>query len=137
MLTTVSFACIPAVAANTCSAKDADSAQTAVEGIESWPRLAQVHQRFAQCDVGYIAEGNSEAVARLLVDRWEDLSTLNAMGAKQPGFMAFVLRHIDSTLDTGDLEQIVRRASSRCLPNNQKLCARLQVAAKRALASPN
>lgn len=125
---------ISAASAKPCSATDADAAQSAVDSIDSWSTLAKAHQRFAHCDIASVAEGNSEAVARLLVDQWEQLPTLAALTAKQPGFMPFVLRHIDTTLDTADIERIAELASSRCPVGHTKLCASLSAASTRALA---
>lgn len=119
--------------AKSCSAGEAEAAQSATDKIDHWSELARVHQRFAHCDVGFVAEGNSEAVARLLVDRWAELPALVETMAKYPMFLRFVLRHIDSTLDTADLERIAELASSHCPARNKYLCTSLALKARRAM----
>lgn len=130
---TMSFT--PGAWANNCSSKDAEEAQTAVDRIDSWAHLAQFRERFLRCDHGSVAEGSSEAVARLLVDHWADLSALTGIEANHPGVTAFALRHINSTLDTGDLRQIAYLATKQCRPADTKICTGLKAATRRALRS--
>lgn len=41
--------------------------------LDSWQNIAQCFRQFRACDDGGIAEGISDAVARLLANRWDRL----------------------------------------------------------------
>jgi hypothetical protein len=118
--------------AKTCSPEDAEAADAAVDGLDSWTKIASVFKKYGHCDDGSIAAGNSEAVARLLVDQWATLPVLAKLGKRDPALKRFVLHHIDSTLDTDDLGKIMVLASSQCPTGTASLCSELLKAAARA-----
>jgi hypothetical protein len=118
--------------AKTCSPKDAEAADAAVDQLDSWTKVEHAFKKYGHCDDGSIAEGNSEAVARLLVDHWTMLPLLAERVKRDPALKRFVLRHIDTTLDTDDLGKIVAFASSRCPKGVGSLCSELRKAAARA-----
>ena len=121
-------------AAKACRAAEFEAAEAAFRSIDSWQRLALAHQRFSQCDVGYVAEGNSKGIVRLLVDHWDSVWELSIVAAKQPAFLHFVLRHLDTTVNDADLEHIVQLATAQCPSGNRALCKSLVRAAKKAMA---
>jgi hypothetical protein len=123
---------VPDAHAKTCSKHDAESADAAVDVLDSWTKLAWAVKKFGHCDAGSIAEGNSEAVARLLVDHWNTLPLLVKLVRRGPALKRFVLRHIDKTLDTDDLHRIQSLASSQCPEGSGPLCGELRRAAARA-----
>lgn len=129
-----STALVANAAAQLCSPAELEGAEVAFGGIDSWHRLSLAHQRFSHCDVGYVAEGNSEAIVRLLVDHWASVSELNTVAAKRPAFLHFVLRHLDTTVNDADLERIVQLATTQCPAGNRPLCVKLVRAAKKAIA---
>jgi len=88
---------------------------------------------FKSCDDGAYAEGYSESVARILVDRWTTLPRLCFLGTKNGAFRKFVLKHVDGTLDTKDIETIKTNAKTRCPHGLQSLCADLEKQANAAL----
>lgn len=51
--------------AKTCLPKDAEAADAATDNLDSWIKLEWALKKYGHCDDGSIAEGNSEAVARL------------------------------------------------------------------------
>lgn len=118
--------------AKACSPKDAEAADALVDHIDSWAKLDWTFRKYGHCDDGSIAEGNSEAVARLLVDRWDTLPSLAKLVKGNPALRAFVLRHIDTTLDTDDLVKIQELSASKCPANAALLCSELQAQAMRA-----
>ncbi|AZP41181.1 hypothetical protein EJP81_04725 [Rahnella aquatilis] len=59
---------------------------------------------YAQCDDGSIAEGNSDAMARLLVDKWPQIAKLQSLINRDSGFEKYIMRHIDATLDADDAD---------------------------------
>jgi hypothetical protein len=119
--------------AKNCSAQDAEAADAVVDHLDSWVKVERAFNKYGHCDSGYIAEGNSEAVARLLVDRWQTLPTLAKLIRRDPSLRRFVLRHIDTTLDTGDLEKIKVHSSSSCPTDATALCADILTAATDAM----
>jgi len=110
----------------TCSPKDAEAADAMIDHLDSWEKVDSAFKRYAQCDDGSIAEGNSEAVARILIDQWNTLSALARLIKINPPLKRFVLRHIDSTLNTDDLVKIKALASSSCQKDLTVLCAELK-----------
>ncbi|MBM7131072.1 hypothetical protein ISS99_16225 [Dyella mobilis] len=129
-------ACVHATTpASTCSASQAETADSAVDTLDSWQAVAAYRAKFAQCDDGSIAEGSSEAVARLLVDHWDTLPELSRLMAKTPSLRPFVLRHINTTLDTRDLDKI-RQDASQCPNGLDSLCKDIGEAAIHASRSP-
>lgn len=134
LITVASFALAFNATAKSCTPAEAEAAQAAVERVDSWHRLALLQQRFSHCDVGYVAEGNSEAVIRLLVDHWASVPELGVVAAAKPAFLQFVLRHVDTTLDAADLERVAQLATTQCPTGKRGLCATLASAARRAIA---
>jgi hypothetical protein len=100
--------------------------------LRTWSALYSSYQAYWQCDDGFIAEGYSESVARILVDHWETLSRLDEIGSKDVSFQRFVVRHVDATLDLRDLKRIAQSANTQCPESLKGVCAQL---ATRAVAA--
>lgn len=130
----VFFCCctLATVQCKTCTPKDAEAADEMVDHLDSWEKVESARKQFGHCDDGSIAEGNSEAVARLLVDRWDTLPALTELIKRDPALKRFVLRHIDSTLGTDDLDKIKTLAASKCPADAATLCGALKKSAIRA-----
>ena len=105
-----------------CSTTQSQHADVAVDAIHSWDGLYKWYKVYLQCDDGGSSEGISEVVARNLVDRWKSLGRLAQLAKDDPRFRAFVLKHIDETLNENDLRQIVSNASTRCPTGLGSLC---------------
>lgn len=120
------------VYAKTCTAKDAQAADAAVDYLDNWQAVEKNFRQYRHCDDGSIAEGNSDAIARLLVQQWQTLTVLESLSKADPSFRAYVLHHIDSTLDTKSLKAIQHAASTQCPSSSTALCADLKAAAQRA-----
>lgn len=104
----------------------------AVDSLSSWSAVNQNRIKFGHCDDGDIAEGNSEAVARLLADHWDSLPELSTLISKTPALKTYVLKHIDSTLDTKDLDKIQAQATHSCPAKLKVLCGEIKDAAETA-----
>ncbi len=89
--------------------------------LNSWAELRAMFRRFGRCDDGGIAEGNSEAVARLLADHWNALPQLETMSRVDPGFRDWVRRRVDETLALKDIRKIELKAESNCPPHHSTL----------------
>lgn len=118
--------------ARACTEDDAKAADIAVDNLDSWEAIQKNYVAYAQCDDGSIAEGNSEAIARMLVDEWPENAKLQSLINHDSGFEKYVVRHINSTLDTDDLSQIIMLSSESCPAENKTLCSKLIAAAKSA-----
>jgi hypothetical protein len=119
----LAFTVATAVQARTCTPNDAEAADAAVDHLDSWADIDSTFRMFGHCDDGSIAEGNSEGIARLLVDKWQTLPHLAALIKRHPPLKAYVLRHVDTTLDTDDLTRIAELAATVCPSNTKPLCA--------------
>lgn len=104
--------------------------------LRSWDALYRSYKKFGHCDDGAIAEGYSESVARILADHWNSLPRLAELAGKNAAFRAFVIRHLDATLNTDDLERIKKNATTRCPPNLRNTCKDLAKQADNALNEP-
>lgn len=90
--------------AKSCTERDAEAADLAVDNLDSWEAIQKNYVAYAQCDDSSIAEGNSEAIARMLVDEWPENAKLQSLINHDSGFEKYVVRHIDATLDADDAD---------------------------------
>jgi hypothetical protein len=104
--------------------------------LRTWNALYTSFKACRQCDDGAIGEGYSESVARILVDHWNRLPRFAELAGKNAAFRAFVIRHVDATLNTDDLEKIKENASMHCPANLRKTCNELAKTADQALKEP-
>jgi len=112
----------------------ADSCPTSLkDSPRTWNALYQSWKSYPGCDDGALAEDYSESVARVLVDHWNTLPELAHLVRNDPEFREFVLKHIDATLDAGDVTKIRRKASAQCPAGLKKLCGDVEKQAKLAL----
>ena len=117
----------------TCSPARASAAEAAADALTSWRQVSEYYQQYRACDEGGMAEASSEGIARLLADHWTTLPALSVEARKIPGLRSFVAAHINSTLDTGDVEKIARSARTSCPGGEARLCGDIQRAAAGAL----
>jgi hypothetical protein len=118
--------------AKICTERDVEAADLAIDNLDSWEAIQKNYVAYAQCDDGSIAEGNSEAIARMLIDKWQDIAKLQSLINHDSRFEKYVVRHINSTLNTDDLSQIIMLSSESCPAENKALCSKLIAAAKSA-----
>jgi len=116
-----------------CTDAQAARAETAIESVRTWDALYKSYKLYEQCDDGAVAEAYSESVARILVDHWSTLPRLAQLAKKNDDFWQFVLDHIDSSDDPGDLRTIKLRAERRCPAGLRSTCRELKKAADSAL----
>jgi hypothetical protein len=117
----------------TCSESQGRAALDEAVTLRSWDALYKSYKSYRHCDDGAIGEGYSESVARILVDHWSTLSRLAQLGNKDAEFRAFVVRHIDATLNMDDVEKIKTRAKAQCPNALRTLCSDLAKHADSAL----
>jgi hypothetical protein len=109
-----------------CTQQEAEQAERETDALKTWNSVYRFYKKFSQCDDGGIAEGVSDAVAKLLANRWDSLSELVKLVSSENGVESFVLRHVDETIDwEQDVPKIRQNAKSRCPPNSTRLCKAL------------
>jgi hypothetical protein len=120
-----------------CSDPQDKRALAETDSLRTWDALYRSYEKYRACDDGAIAEGYSEAVARLLADHWETLPRLIALKMREPRFWRFVLKHIDATDDSGDLEKIRLNSTKHCAAELNSACASIERAAEVAIRESN
>lgn len=121
------LASLPVLAQSGCSLEQYQVAdnQLAAAGT-AWPTLYRHWQRHAACDDGGLAEGYSEAVVTLLLDK-QQWSALKRITARDAAFQRWMLGHLDESVSLSDLEQL-RAQTVSCRKPDQRLCHTLQQA---------
>ncbi len=61
-------------------------AEADVDRLKSWSLLYKSYKHFSHCDDGAIGEGYSDAVGKLLADRWEEFSKFTELARVDHGF---------------------------------------------------
>jgi hypothetical protein len=116
--------------AKICSQQDAIQAETEASTLPDWDSVYKSFQRFDHCDDGGIAEGYSDTIGRLLAKEWKHFERLHELTRNDKKFRRFVIRHIDETLPTEYLNQIIENANLRCPSDAKSLCGAIVKAAK-------
>ena len=109
--------------AKQCTQEEAMAAETEAEGLKTWPEIFQSFRRYAHCDDAAISEGYSASVATLIADRWDLILQLNALAGAHPAFRAFVLRHLDETMNADQVVTIRENAQGHCPKGAKALCS--------------
>lgn len=117
-----------------CSEAQASRAEDEADDLKSWDALHKSCKLYRGCDDGAIAEGYSDSVAKILANHWDTLLRLDTLSRGDAGFRKFVLRHIDATGDTKDLEKIAESAKRECPEGLGALCAEISNSADEALS---
>jgi hypothetical protein len=108
-----------------CTELDGYAAEKVTDYIDSWKDMHLAFQEFQQCDNGGVAEGFSEADARLMADHWSNLSDGLTFLQKEPSFKRFVISHLDETDSNDDLVKIDRLARTVCPAAAKSFCAEM------------
>jgi len=122
------------VDAQTPACDDALAARAEVDAdyLKTWEQIYDWFKRYSTCNEGAPAEGYSDAVVRMLADRWNQLPTLQTLVARDERFGEFVFKHIDATTDDHDLDRVVANADRHCPQGDGQLCSTIR---RRAVAA--
>jgi hypothetical protein len=101
--------------------------------LQSWEAVRSFYKTYLACDDGGIAEGVSDAITKLLADRWTDYWRLQTTITAGQQFQGFVLKHIDATVSIEALQAISRNARERCPKGEASLCKKIDGAALSAI----
>jgi hypothetical protein len=113
-----------------CSAEKGKLAEKEADTLRDWDSLQKSYAQYNNCDDGATAEGYSQSVARILVDHWETLPRLADIAKDASAFKAFVLKHVDASLNKSDIETIAANAKTRCPNGLGHLCNDLKKQAR-------
>ena len=103
-----------------------------VDRLKTWEQIYDSFKRYSACDDGILAEGYSDAVVKMLSDRWEQLPSLRALMERDERFGKFVFKHIDATTDDHDLDRVAANADRHCPGGEGQLCGTIR---RRAVAA--
>jgi hypothetical protein len=111
-----------------CTKVEAMQAETETDNLKTWDSVYKFYKQFSHCDDGGIAERVSDAVAKLLANRWDSFGEFAKLASAHNGFESFVLRHVDETIDwSHDAPKIHQNARSHCPSKSTRLCKALIV----------
>ena len=116
-----------------CTITEGRRALDEADTFRGWDALYRSYKKVGHCDDGAIGEGYSESVARILADHWGSLPRFDQLAGKDAAFREFVIRHLDATLNTDDVERIRNMATTHCPPGLRKTCIELAKQADDAL----
>ena len=112
-------------ATSQCTQAQAIAAENESSSAESWLSLYKSFNSFEHCDDGAIAEGYSEAVARLFTLEWRSFHVMRNYVRKNKRFERFLLRHIDGSWSIKQVEIVTEHAKQRCLYKDRQFCAQI------------
>ena len=115
--------------AEQCTPAQALAADAAMDNLHTWSSIFGAYQQYAKCDGGSVGEGFSDSIVHLLATNWESLFQAKALIAKDPKFQSFLVRHIDASADTSELESVAQLALHSCPRSAKSLCSQIAVAA--------
>ena len=136
LLSVAAFTAGSPVARADSSAKCSDREFLAqLDKLQDWNAIyAFVKRNLPNCpDDGMYGEGYSDVVVRAFAKQWSYLPQLVSIVARDPGFEAFALRHIDETADPQELRKTRQNATNRCPPDVEDLCKKIATHAGAAL----
>jgi hypothetical protein len=118
---------------SSCTVEDSKRAFDAVDKLDNWEAVRRFYKTYLPCDDGGIAEGVSDAVTKLLANKWPGYWGLQTAAAASPKFQDFVLRHIDATVPIETLQSIRRNAQQRCPKGFSEACKKIDAASLSAI----
>ena len=109
---------------NKCTRAQAIAAEQDATDIPDWRTLRHVYGRYRQCDDAAIAEGFSDAVVNLLINKWDDLERDGPGFLRNRGLRRFILIHVDILMSEEEFNAIRHRATS-CGTRLKSFCVEL------------
>jgi hypothetical protein len=110
-------------------------AEKEVDMLKNWDQVYSSSRKYSHCDDGSIGEGYSDAIGKILANDWNQLGKLLSLTRSNKPFQGFVLKHVNSTVSSDDLEKIVSNARTRCPTGGESLCGLVLHSATEALNS--
>ena len=114
-----------------CTMDDVNRALDEVDRLKDWDAVYAFFKAFHHCDSGAVAEGVSDSVVQLLAKDWNHFDAFARLAASDEAFKKFVLRHIDETALSEELEAATRNAVTLCLAGQTQLCELIEAQIRR------
>lgn len=106
--------------------------------LKNWSNVYESFKAYVpRCDDGWMAEGYTDVVVKMLAHRWAAVAELAQLVRRDSAFHSFVIRHVDASADPGDLQKVLTNATRRCPRDLLGLCGSLAAAAQAALKETN
>lgn len=123
-----------AVTAHACTDAEQDRLRTELPRLTSWQGVYASFKAYTpRCDDGWMGEGYTDAVVKMLAHRWASIADLGRLARRDSAFEAFVIRHVDGSADLDELRTVLANATRRCPGELRALCRSLATAATEAL----
>jgi hypothetical protein len=134
VLTTVLLPTAARASDDSCSTKQDDRASRALSKATNLTQMYQTSRMFSGClESGATAEQASDDVVVQLAHHWrKSIAELKTHRADR-AFISFVLRHVDATTGSDDLQSIVTKARTACPTGAKSICLKVEAAAVSAL----
>ena len=135
LMVMAALAPMPAQASRgSCNIRQDDLVSKQLSRAKSLIDIYKISMRFPGClQGGATAEEASDDIVVRLSHRWNRSITELRTHHTDRFFIAFVLRHIDATTDSEDLQTIVHETISRCPIGAHSICGKVGAAAGSAL----
>lgn len=120
-----------------CTHEEQLKAEEASNTVHDWDSLHRAYHQFGNCDNGGTAEGFSDAVMRLLADKWETAPRLFALISHDKEYKKFILNHINATGGSDDIEKLEKNAQYHCPAQGRDMCKLIIIRARLAIEDMN
>lgn len=117
-------------AAKACTHDEARAAEGIASTRNTWQKIHAAYRQYAHCDDGAIGEGFTESVVHQLASNWSALPEAQRLFAADPNFEQFVVKHIDPSASTKELQRIVEYTKNQCPIDATALCQKFERAAR-------
>jgi hypothetical protein len=109
-----------------CKKDDGLVAEVITDYLDSWDNMHLAYVQFGPCyAMGGPAEGIAESVIHLLLDKWPDVAYFQHLAIHDKNFGHFVLSHIDLTLNSDEVGQLKKVASTSCSKETKIICTKI------------
>jgi hypothetical protein len=112
---------------NYCSKAEAIAAKTEADTLRSWQTIYNSYKKYHQCDDGAIAAGYSDSIIKVLANNWKSIQDLNGLVKIDKDFLKFILKHIDGTVTSCDVQKVYDNANQHCPKDSSTLCSLIKI----------
>lgn len=89
---------------------------------KDWNSIYEYNQKYSPCIDGGLWEATSDSVVKMLSNKWDELSVLEKLVAKDKKFKLFITNNITSTVGSDELLKIHENATKHCPKRSLTLC---------------
>jgi hypothetical protein len=108
--------------ANSCTRDKSEKAEYEYTRIHTWVALHKSYLAYHDCDDGGVAEGYDDAMVRLFLKNWNEISSVKRFILNDKKFAAFIIHHVNEEWSRGELENAKSLASKHCPKGLDQFC---------------